>query len=371
MTRSDCRLIGCMALAMWFGLSAFAQDSAPEKSPLDRLRERSAEFRWRQQRNQWITTPEEAPTGSQPADAADQADAPDPADMDTEEAGPATPVSEVAPRPDLTEIIFDPPRASEVESDVAPPAPKPNQTATTSESSIPVAGRTGGQQPDVHREVLPLPEFLGGEEPMKLTPRNPAPFVDWSVPPEGVANALVTAAQQTTDPVYEDRERGKLRRITEISPFFDYDPQGGDACQHLCPVPPSICDPNAGFLCPEEKPLPETRTADRYFADMNFFWAPSNIHYNPLYFNDPVLERYGQVRVHDVVQPFYSMARLGIQLIGLPYEMALHPMCDHEYPLGYYRPGDPAPKLIYQPPLNAKGGAVAAGVYTGLIFLVP
>ena len=207
---------------------------------------------------------------------------------------------------------------------------------------------------------------------MSLRPRtNPAPFVDWSVPPEEVANTLVTAAQQTTGPVYEERERGKLRRITEISPFFDYDPQGGDACQHLCPVPPSICDPNSGFLCPEEQPLPETRTADRYFADMNFFWAPSNIYYNPLYFNDPVLERYGQVHVHDAVQPFYSMARLGIQLIGLPYEMALHPMCDHEYPLGYYRPGDPAPKLIYQLPLNAKGGAVAAGVYTGLIFLVP
>ena len=168
--------------------------------------------------------------------------------------------------------------------------------------------------------------------------------------------------------------RGALRRITEINPFYDYlpasdDPEDNDPCKYLCPTPTDICE--GEYLCPEEELLPETRSPDRFFAHMNYYWAASNVYHNPLYFEDPLLERYGHVHVHEAVQPLYSMARFGTQLIGLPYQMALNPVHDREYPLGLYRPGDPAPKLIYQPPLNARAGAVAAGIYTGLFFLVP
>jgi len=58
-------------------------------------------------------------------------------------------------------------------------------------------------------------------------------------------------------------------------------------------------------------------------------------------------------------------------LIGLPYQMALDPPCKEVYPLGYYRPGEPAPKLFYQIPLNAKAAACSAVFYTGVGVILP
>ena len=39
---------------------------------------------------------------------------------------------------------------------------------------------------------------------------------------------------------------------------------------------------------------------------------------------------------------FVSATKFGVQLAGLPYQMALAPVHKREYPLGYYRAGDPA-----------------------------
>jgi hypothetical protein len=104
---------------------------------------------------------------------------------------------------------------------------------------------------------------------------------------------------------------------------------------------------------------------------MDYYWLPSNLYHNPLYFEDPALERYGHVHFNDCVEPFFSMARFGSQFVGLPYQMALDPVCRRQYTLGWYRPGDFAPKKIYQVPLNGRAAATAAGVYAGLFWLVP
>jgi len=39
--------------------------------------------------------------------------------------------------------------------------------------------------------------------------------------------------------------------------------------------------------------------------------------------------------------------------------------------LGYYRPGECSPKLIYQVPLNLEAALVEAGALTGVYFLFP
>ena len=39
--------------------------------------------------------------------------------------------------------------------------------------------------------------------------------------------------------------------------------------------------------------------------------------------------------------------------------------------LGHYRPGSGAPLLLQRPPLQADAGLVEAGVWVGLIFLLP
>lgn len=163
----------------------------------------------------------------------------------------------------------------------------------------------------------------------------------------------------------------QLRPITQIQPFYDYAPTGDDPCEHLCPAPAALCPEDPNRLCPEPFPMPTTGSLERFFPQMEYYWTASNLYHNPLYFENPVLERYGHVHFHDCVEPAFSMARFGVQLIGLPYQMALDTACRRQYALGWYRPGDFAPKLLYQPPLNARAAATAAGVYTGLFFLVP
>ena len=99
-------------------------------------------------------------------------------------------------------------------------------------------------------------------------------------------------------------------------------------------------------------------------------WAPTNLYYHPLYFEDPSLERYGHT-YHPVVQPFASAGRFATQLVGLPYQMALHPVHSREYALGYYRPGECAPKKHYQIPFNEEAAVVQAAAMVGFFLIFP
>ena len=108
----------------------------------------------------------------------------------------------------------------------------------------------------------------------------------------------------------------------------------------------------------------------RAFPDTVFPWEASNFYHYPLYFEDPALERYGHTRGF-FVQPFCSVGRFSAQLLALPYQMAIDPICEEVYALGWYRPGDCAPKLKYKVPWNTHAAVVEAGVVTGLIFLIP
>lgn len=108
----------------------------------------------------------------------------------------------------------------------------------------------------------------------------------------------------------------------------------------------------------------------REFQGLVYQWEPSNLFHYPLYFEDPALERYGHTS-GPVSQPIRSIARFGTQVVFLPYQMTIDPICTPKYALGWYRPGDCAPKLKYQPPLNATAAAVQAGVISGLIFAIP
>ena len=60
-----------------------------------------------------------------------------------------------------------------------------------------------------------------------------------------------------------------------------------------------------------------------------------------------------------------------MQLVGLPYQMTIDPVYRRRYSLGWYRPGECAPKLHYQIPFSTRAAAVQAGVLTGLFFVVP
>lgn len=99
-------------------------------------------------------------------------------------------------------------------------------------------------------------------------------------------------------------------------------------------------------------------------------WAPSNLWYNPLYFQDIGLERYGHTH-KPWVQPLVSTGKFFGQVVGLPYQMVLNPPQSREYALGYYQPGEWAPKKRYQIPWNEEAAANQLLWVTGIILLVP
>ncbi|MFM9960775.1 MAG: hypothetical protein ACKV2Q_06080 [Planctomycetaceae bacterium] len=169
----------------------------------------------------------------------------------------------------------------------------------------------------------------------------------------------------------------QLKPISAIQPFYDYRPASaikGEACWDLCPRPDGMpCKPDElGNMpeCPSEFRLSDAAYANRMYSDCLYQWRASDQYYNPLYFEDPALERYGHVH-HELVQPFVSVARFGVQLVGLPYQMTIDPVCKKMYNLGYYRPGECAPKKHYRIPWNTHAAINEAAVWTGLVFIFP
>ena len=160
-------------------------------------------------------------------------------------------------------------------------------------------------------------------------------------------------------------ELPKLKKITEIAPFQSCGTDGSGV--RMCP--PNTAGEGSD-RCPDQHPLPAFEGAERNFIDIEYCWDAPNLFHTPLYFEDVNLERYG----HTYCEPFQtvcSATKFGVQLAGLPYQMALAPIHKREYPLGYYRAGDPAPYKAYQIPLNAEAALKAAYVYTGLSTITP
>ena len=175
------------------------------------------------------------------------------------------------------------------------------------------------------------------------------------------------------------RDPSKLKKVTSILPYFDYEPDEDtakeDPCANLCPRPDGkpckVYPPGTRVPeCPEEVSLGSGVYEGRVIPDTVFNWQASNLYHNPLYFEDPALERYGHTH-NDFVQPFVSVGRFGVQLLGLPYQMTIDPVRKKMFTLGWYRPGEWAPYKHYRIPWNREAAVRQAGVVTGLIFAVP
>ncbi len=186
------------------------------------------------------------------------------------------------------------------------------------------------------------------------------------VPPAPIGEPQ-TPESETARPIYAN---GSLKAVL---PYADYQPDGSDPCLSQCPRPEDCKDSGEGrgFLeCPPIVQLSEAPYEGRLFADALFTWESPDLWYNPLYFEDAALERYGHT-YGCVLQPFVSAGKFSAHLLALPYQMSIDPMCSRQYSLGWYRPGECAPKLCYQPPLNADAAAATAGFYTGMFYIFP
>ncbi|OAI54550.1 hypothetical protein AYO47_02820 [Planctomyces sp. SCGC AG-212-M04] len=249
----------------------------------------------------------------------------------------------VAARPPELKTIFDlPMREAPVETAFLPQIPRP----PVSNSPTPAVPPT--------RLAPPPPPRLPSQGPFEV-PRSEPSRNDLLVPP------APDEAPRVAGPV----ELPQLKKITEIQPFKSCSADGSGV---------KMCPPNTAGegsdRCPEQQPLPVFDTSERNFIDIEYCWDAPNLFHTPLYFEDVELERYGHTYC-EPIQTITSAAKFGGQLIGLPYQMALAPVHKREYPLGYYRAGDPAPYKCYQIPLNAEAALKAGYVYAGFSLLTP
>jgi hypothetical protein len=127
-------------------------------------------------------------------------------------------------------------------------------------------------------------------------------------------------------------------------------------------------------------PIPEefVPLAPRQWSPSRKAWTAAATGHGPLYFQDAVLERYGQSIEHavgskgrflsyplddpresnqrnQILQPFFSIGLFASQVALLPYNMIVDPPWEGEYDLGYYRPGDRVPPDTIYLPLSGVG----------------
>jgi len=141
-----------------------------------------------------------------------------------------------------------------------------------------------------------------------------------------------------------------MHRITEIT--NDIEVKDGKILPKSCPLSP------AGEQFPP-----------REFPGTNFTWTASNLCHNPLYFEQPALERYG----HTIgpLQPVVSGVGFLATIPALPWLMAIDPPNECQYALGYYRPGSCAPRKWSPIPYSTRAAIMTGGVATALVFLIP
>ena len=125
-----------------------------------------------------------------------------------------------------------------------------------------------------------------------------------------------------------------------------------------------------GEKFPQECTLGDEVLQPRAWASTTFTWKASGLCHKPLYFEEVHLERYGH-SWGPYLQPVISGAHFFLTVPILPYKMGLYPPHECIYTLGYYRPGSCAPYLLDPLPLSIRAGLAEAGVWTGMVYLIP
>jgi hypothetical protein len=135
-------------------------------------------------------------------------------------------------------------------------------------------------------------------------------------------------------------------------------------------------------------PVPEdwVPLAPRNWTPQRKYWAAAATCHLPLYFQDPVLERYGHsveqfvgplgrfltypvddptqsTQRNQILQPFFSAGLMALQIAAWPYNLIMDPPWEAQYDLGYYRPGDNIPTDTYWLPLHGYGPPLRGSNY--------
>jgi len=104
-------------------------------------------------------------------------------------------------------------------------------------------------------------------------------------------------------------------------------------------------------LFPPPEPYSRTTMDRAARPEIEFGWEATELFYQPLYFDDAPLERYGQTRCRGL-QPALSAVHFFGTMLLMPYRL----IEDHPYgyisQMGYYRQGSATPPIRYGPRLG-------------------
>jgi hypothetical protein len=117
--------------------------------------------------------------------------------------------------------------------------------------------------------------------------------------------------------------------------------------------------------------LNQTMGAGRGWEPISYSWEAPALKYNPLYFEDPQLERHGNEIAY--IQPAISAGRFFATIPTLPYQMGIedNSVCHTVYDLGNDRPGTCQPYSIPILPFSLTGALTQGGAATALVFILP
>jgi hypothetical protein len=295
---------------------------------------------------------------------------------------PVTPVEEL-PVPDNVESP-----ATVVETPMPEPVVRTAQTeAEPAPAPAPIAEEAIAPPPATEAsavELPPLPETPAITEPPSISLE--------SVKGDSLRDRATTALAEHKRPSLSEDAKRRIEQIARR--------QQDDSARN--PVPPL----GASFANPEMStddmasnrlelprapspteirpiraiPIPEefVPLVPRQWTPSRKAWTAAATCHGPLYFQDAVLERYGQSVEHamgtkgrflsyplddpresnqrnQILQPFYSFGLFASQVALLPYNMIVDPPWEAEYDLGYYRPGDRVPPDTTYLPLSGVG----------------
>lgn len=247
------------------------------------------------------------------------------------------------------------PAEEERSSLVARAEPLPPLTATTSiePTRIVLSDAIGQPVPDQPDPGQPVPDQPVPDQPVPGQP----------VPGQPVPNATIAAPNAITEaPVLQ-----RTKSIREIS--LDITP------------PQLVTDQNVALGLPQNyaaTALPAL-AAERPFTrgdllEAGYEWHPSpqglTFCYQPLYFEDANLERYG--RSWGCLQPFVSAAHFYSKIPALPYMVFAQPARRCTYHAHWTLPGYKIPRREPQPLVPSLTGAAAeVAVIYGIVLLIP
>ncbi|QDT26482.1 hypothetical protein Enr10x_17860 [Gimesia panareensis] len=188
------------------------------------------------------------------------------------------------------------------------------------------------------------PEFYFVQEPAAVppAPETPLPMPETAKPDQKKSPRLV--------------ELG-LKPLTSLT--LNTKPPTGD-------LPTNTAAEHLGEIPAEKVTMGTTRDWQLVTKD----WVAAAVPHNPLYFEEPYLERYGY-NYGAAIQPFISAGRFFGRIPALPYMIGAYPLYECQYTLGYERPGNCPPYQVERLPVSGRGALFESLTVTGLVFLIP